>query len=422
MTPPLGCVKVGSARVPGLVIPLGFLTRWPHEPAIPPLLKDLNERTVLETIRAGAPISRAEISRRAGISKPTVSLALAVAARGGDRPRGRPRARRAELRRRVLRARAGGGARCSGSTSARHFLRGAVCDLDGSVRAREDVQLRRRGAEPALDAIASLASSLLAGAELADGLVDGVVVGVPGVVLGDAADRRWRRTSPVSRAATSPASSPSGSACRSRSRTTSTSRRSASSGRASPAASTTSSSSRSARASGPGSCCGASCTGATTAPPASSTTRSAASAPELDPCAGAVVDLAEQLGAARHVAGGARSRRPTRARCSPRRAPATRSPAQSSPRPRGGSRCTSRRSPAVADVDLVVLGGGIGSNGDLLLDPIRALLRDWLPYPPRVEVSSLGDGAVLTGALSLGLRAALDSVFVNRRSSRRPLT
>src|SRR5438876_1134609 len=47
-----------------------------RKPAIPPLLKDLNERTVLDTIRAGAPISRAEISRRAGISKPTVSLAL----------------------------------------------------------------------------------------------------------------------------------------------------------------------------------------------------------------------------------------------------------------------------------------------------------------------------------------------------------
>src|SRR5256714_151699 len=44
--------------------------------ATPPLLKRLNERTVLEAIRAGAPISRAEISRRAGISKPTVSLAL----------------------------------------------------------------------------------------------------------------------------------------------------------------------------------------------------------------------------------------------------------------------------------------------------------------------------------------------------------
>src|SRR5207249_3325286 len=50
----------------------------PHEVssprAIPPLLKNLNERAVLEMIRAGAPISRAEISRRAGISKPTVSL------------------------------------------------------------------------------------------------------------------------------------------------------------------------------------------------------------------------------------------------------------------------------------------------------------------------------------------------------------
>src|SRR4051794_26964 len=44
--------------------------------AIPPLLRHLNEQTVLETIRGGAPISRAEISRRAGISKPTVSLAL----------------------------------------------------------------------------------------------------------------------------------------------------------------------------------------------------------------------------------------------------------------------------------------------------------------------------------------------------------
>ena len=45
-------------------------------PATPPLLKRLNEEAVLETIRAGKPISRAEISRRAGISKPTVSLAL----------------------------------------------------------------------------------------------------------------------------------------------------------------------------------------------------------------------------------------------------------------------------------------------------------------------------------------------------------
>jgi predicted NBD/HSP70 family sugar kinase len=70
---------------------------------------------------------------------------------------------------------------------------------------------------------------------------------------------------------------------------------------------------------------------------------------------------------------------------------------------------------AVTDIALVVLGGGIGVNADLLLDPIRDLLTRWLPYPPRVEVSSLGDAAVLTGALAVGLRAAVDNVFANRR-------
>ena len=69
---------------------------------------------------------------------------------------------------------------------------------------------------------------------------------------------------------------------------------------------------------------------------------------------------------------------------------------------------------AVADVALVVIGGGIGANGDLLLAPIRTLLARMCPYPPRVEVSSLGDAAVLTGALAIGLRTALDNVFVNR--------
>jgi hypothetical protein len=35
-----------------------------------------------------------------------------------------------------------------------------------------------------------------------------------------------------------------------------------------------------------------------------------------------------------------------------------------------------------------------------------------------VEVSSLGDAAVLTGALAIGLRAALDNVFANRSRAR----
>jgi hypothetical protein len=33
-----------------------------------------------------------------------------------------------------------------------------------------------------------------------------------------------------------------------------------------------------------------------------------------------------------------------------------------------------------------------------------------------VEISSLGDAAVLMGALAVGLRSALDNVFVSRRA------
>lgn len=74
---------------------------------------------------------------------------------------------------------------------------------------------------------------------------------------------------------------------------------------------------------------------------------------------------------------------------------------------------------AVADVELIVLGGGIGANGDLLLAPVREQLARRLPYPPRLEVSSLGDAAVLTGALAFGLRSALDNVFTRRTRAAR---
>jgi predicted NBD/HSP70 family sugar kinase len=69
---------------------------------------------------------------------------------------------------------------------------------------------------------------------------------------------------------------------------------------------------------------------------------------------------------------------------------------------------------AVADVELVVLGGGIGANGDLLLDPIGRQLAEWLPFPPRLEVSTLGEAAVLTGALAVGVEAARENVLSRR--------
>jgi hypothetical protein len=49
-----------------------------------------------------------------------------------------------------------------------------------------------------------------------------------------------------------------------------------------------------------------------------------------------------------------------------------------------------------------------------LLEPVRAELESRLPYPPHVEVSSLGEAAVLSSALPVGLEDALEAVFVNR--------
>src|SRR6266536_4943465 len=146
--------------------------------ATPPLLKHLNEQTVLETIRAGAPISRAEISRRAGISKPTVSLALRSlleaglvreAARGPDGP-----SYGALFFEPVPDA-----AFVLGLDLGSRFLRGAVADLAGQIRARQDVELRGADADGALAAIAALHTALIESASLPVERIDGVVLGFP---------------------------------------------------------------------------------------------------------------------------------------------------------------------------------------------------------------------------------------------------
>jgi len=72
----------------------------------------------------------------------------------------------------------------------------------------------------------------------------------------------------------------------------------------------------------------------------------------------------------------------------------------------------------VIDPELVVLGGGIGRNGDLLVEPIERELRQLLPFRPRVAVSALGEDAVLRGAIATALEVARDRVFA--RSPMRP--
>src|SRR5437588_12909504 len=54
-----------------------------YSPGTPSLLRALNERTLLEYLRSHPPTSRAQLARATGLSKPTVSQALAGLEQGG---------------------------------------------------------------------------------------------------------------------------------------------------------------------------------------------------------------------------------------------------------------------------------------------------------------------------------------------------
>jgi len=69
---------------------------------------------------------------------------------------------------------------------------------------------------------------------------------------------------------------------------------------------------------------------------------------------------------------------------------------------------------AVVDVEVVVLAGGIGRQAKFFIKPIEALLKEILPYPPRLAVSELGDQGILIGALDLASAQACDRVFEKR--------
>ena len=67
---------------------------------------------------------------------------------------------------------------------------------------------------------------------------------------------------------------------------------------------------------------------------------------------------------------------------------------------------------SVVDPELVILGGGIGRNGDLLLEPVQRELDSLSPFHPRLEISALGEEAALNGAVATALQAAQDRLFV----------
>lgn len=78
---------------------------------------------------------------------------------------------------------------------------------------------------------------------------------------------------------------------------------------------------------------------------------------------------------------------------------------------------------AVIDVELIVLGGAVTrAHGDLIVEPTRAFLAELVPIPPRVECSQLGEQAIVAGGIAVGASVALERVFSSRAAPKQRVT
>ncbi len=148
--------------------------------ARPQLIRELNEQLLLGHIRDLGPCSRADLARLSGLSKPTVSLALATVERAGlirvaGQQTGRP-GRSARLY--EVRPEAGF---VLGLDVGAHYLRGALADLSGVVRARSSARSRAASFRARADELIGLADGLCAEAGVSRSHITQAVIGSPGV-------------------------------------------------------------------------------------------------------------------------------------------------------------------------------------------------------------------------------------------------
>jgi predicted NBD/HSP70 family sugar kinase len=376
----------------------------------PSLLRAINERTVLECIRQIGPVSRAQIARRSGLSKPTVSQALAALERAGlAREAGRtsggkgPTAALYELN-----PRAGW---VVGIDVGRDFVRGAIADLTGTFAARRDERARTKSARTLIEQIGEVAHGLATDAGLRWRQVTAAAVASPGVVELDHVALApnlpgWGRQGII----------------------------------------------ESVQA-----VLGTNVTFendvnlATLGEQWRGLGKDVANFIYLHVGTGVGMGLVlnGQLfrgatGAAGEVGylpwpadGNGRTSRRRGALESALGAPgivaAARSAGMGPPLTAQRVFAEARKGNAVAarvvaevadqmavalaaiipvvDPELVILGGGIGRNGDLLLDPVRRQLKEISPFRPRLETSVLGEEAELQGAVAMALRTAQDRLF-----------
>lgn len=76
---------------------------------------------------------------------------------------------------------------------------------------------------------------------------------------------------------------------------------------------------------------------------------------------------------------------------------------------------------AILDPEFVLLGGGVGSNIDLLRPPLERRLAELTPLGPRIAEGQLGQDAIVLGAVASALDTARDLVFAQRAGGDAPV-
>jgi predicted NBD/HSP70 family sugar kinase len=148
--------------------------------ARPSLIRAMNEQLLLEHIRQRGSCSRAELARVSGLSKPTVSLALDNVERAGlvriaGQRTGMP-GRSARLY--EIRPDAG---LVLGLDIGHKYVRGAIADLSGEIRARHSMRARATSVRGRVAELVGVADILCDSVSVSRPAITQTVIGSPGV-------------------------------------------------------------------------------------------------------------------------------------------------------------------------------------------------------------------------------------------------
>ena len=146
----------------------------------PQLLRAMNEQALLESIRRFGPISRADLARHSGLSKPTVAIALTNLDHAGLVQRAGLRTGQPGPAALLYEVRPDAGY-VLGVDVGRRFVRCAIADLSGQVRARSSVPVHAREGLRLVAEMVGAADLMLAEAGMSRSDVTQTVIGTPGV-------------------------------------------------------------------------------------------------------------------------------------------------------------------------------------------------------------------------------------------------